>query len=115
MSFQTVATLSVVESGPLGLEVDHPTEGAIPVALVKSSDGTIHAIHDDCTHAHVKLSEGDFDESNCSIECYLHGSHFDLRTGEALNPPAVAPAPIYPVRVEGNNILVDVENPLKEN
>jgi len=115
VSFTAVATLSDLDDGPLGIEVDHPTEGALPVVLVKSPDGDVHAMFDECSHAHVKLSEGDFDEATCSLECYLHGSHFDVRTGAALNPPAIQPVPVYPVRVEDDQILVDVENPLKEN
>jgi 3-phenylpropionate/trans-cinnamate dioxygenase ferredoxin subunit len=39
---------------------------------------------------------------DCSIECWLHGSRFDLRTGEALSLPATAPVPVFDVIVEGD-------------
>jgi nitrite reductase/ring-hydroxylating ferredoxin subunit len=54
---------------------------------------------DVCSHADVALSEGEVDD--CSIECWLHGSRFDLRTGEALSLPATAPVPVFDVLVEG--------------
>ncbi len=47
-----------------------------------------------------------------TIECALHGSCFDLRTGAPTNLPATEPVPVYPVRVEGDDVLVDVDAPL---
>ena len=44
-----------------------------------------------------------------TIECFLHGSCFDLRTGEPTNLPATEPVPVYPVRVEGEDVYVDTE------
>ena len=71
---------------------------------------TVYAIHDECSHAAVALSEGEVD--GCTIECWLHGSRFDLRTGKPTGPPATEPVPIYPVRVDGDDVLVDVSNPI---
>ncbi len=48
---------------------------------------------------------------HCTIECYLHGSMFDLRTGAALNLPAVLPVPVYPCVIVGDQILVDIDHP----
>src|SRR5919206_319964 len=45
-----------------------------------------------------------------TIECWLHGSCFDLRTGEPTNLPATEPVDVYPVRVEGEDVLVDTES-----
>lgn len=115
MSFVTVAQLDELADGPLGIEVEHSTEGELPVVLVKTDDGQVHALLDECSHGAVKLSEGDYEEHECALECYLHGSRFDVRTGKPLNLPATEPVPIYPVRVEADQVLVDVENPLKEN
>lgn len=115
MSFAVVAALDELADGPLGVEIDHPVEGSVAVALVKSSEGEIFALRDECSHAHVALSEGEFDDKKCALECYLHGAYFDVRTGTPLNPPASQPVPVYPVRVEDDQILVDIENPLKEN
>jgi 3-phenylpropionate/trans-cinnamate dioxygenase ferredoxin subunit len=49
-------------------------------------DGTLHAVDDTCSHAEVSLSEGEI--ADCTVECWLHGSAFDLTTGEPLSPPA---------------------------
>ncbi|MFZ2625942.1 MAG: non-heme iron oxygenase ferredoxin subunit [Propionibacterium sp.] len=115
MSFVPVADLDELTEGPLGVEVDHSTEGPLPVVLFRMSDGEVHALLDECSHGAVQLSEGDFDPADGTLECYLHGSRFDVCTGAPLNPPATQPVPVYPVRVEGEHVLVDVENPLKEN
>jgi 3-phenylpropionate/trans-cinnamate dioxygenase ferredoxin component len=83
--------------------------GAEPVCLVRT-EGDVYAIHDVCSHAEVPLSEGDVEEFNGAptIECWLHGSCFDLRTGEPTNLPATEPVSVYPVRVEGEDVYVDV-------
>ena len=79
------------------------------VALVHT-EGTVFAVGDQCSHADVSLSEGEVD--GCTLECWLHGSRFDLRTGEPTGLPATVPVPVYPVKVEGSGdaalILVDV-------
>lgn len=69
-------------------------------------DGTIYAIEDVCTHDGGPLDQGDL-EGNC-IVCPRHGATFDVRTGEALTLPAVIPVMTFAVRVEGDNIFVDV-------
>ena len=83
---------------------DLPRVGAVQaeiggkrIAIVRESAGDIHAIDDTCSHANVSLSEGDVEGSE--IECWLHGSRFDLRTGKPTGPPATEPVPIFPVRV----------------
>ncbi|PZG14218.1 Rieske (2Fe-2S) protein, partial [Spongiactinospora gelatinilytica] len=70
MSFEKVCRLTdIPEGGVLGVEV-----GGTPVALVRSG-GEVFALHDVCSHAEVKLSEGDvYDDT---LECWLHGSCFD--------------------------------------
>jgi 3-phenylpropionate/trans-cinnamate dioxygenase ferredoxin subunit len=76
------------------------------VAVVRDEDGGVHAVGDTCSHAAVSLSEGEVDD--CSIECWLHGSRFDLATGEPLALPAIRPIPVYPVSIDGDDVLVDV-------
>jgi len=73
--------------------------GEHPVALARC-DGEIRGVLDICSHADVALSEGEVDD--CSIECWLHGSRFDLRTGEALSLPATAPVPVFDVALSGD-------------
>jgi 3-phenylpropionate/trans-cinnamate dioxygenase ferredoxin component len=77
-----------------------------PVALVRANGG-IYAIRDECSHAAVPLSEGEVD--GCTIECWLHGSRFDLRTGKPIGPPATEPVPVYPVKIEDDDVLVAIE------
>jgi 3-phenylpropionate/trans-cinnamate dioxygenase ferredoxin subunit len=76
-----------------------------PLAVVRS-EGEFFAIRDVCSHADVPLSEGDVEE--CAIECWLHGSRFDLRSGKPTGLPATKPVPVYPVRIEGGDVLVSI-------
>jgi 3-phenylpropionate/trans-cinnamate dioxygenase ferredoxin subunit len=103
--FQRVCSLSELPAeGVIGVEVDGE-----PVAVARA-DGEVFALRDVCSHAEVPLSEGDVEEFKGAptIECWLHGSCFDLRTGEPTNLPATEPVAIYPVRVEGEDVYVDV-------
>ncbi|HEY9473771.1 MAG TPA: non-heme iron oxygenase ferredoxin subunit [Mycobacteriales bacterium] len=84
----------VPETGAIRVELS-----GIPVAVVRS-EGEVYAIYDVCSHQEVPLSEGEVEGS--TIECWLHGSRFDLRTGKPTVPPATRPVPVYPVRIEGN-------------
>ncbi len=79
--------------------------GGVPVAVVRS-DGEFYAIHDVCSHANVALSEGEIEDQ--TIECWLHGSRFDLVTGRPTGLPATRPVPVYPVKIDGDDILVSV-------
>ena len=79
--------------------------GNTPIAVVKS-DGTIYAIFDICSHAEVSLSEGDVDGT--TLECWLHGSRFDLLSGRPTGLPATKPVPVYPVKIEGDDVFVAV-------
>ena len=93
---------------------DIPEEGAISVVLdgtpvcLARSQGEVFAISDICSHADVSLSEGDVEDGH--IECWLHGSSFDLRTGKPTALPATKPVATYPVTVEGSDVFVKLEN-----
>lgn len=76
------------------------------VAIVRSG-GEVFAIRDECSHASIPLSEGDV--GNCEVECYLHGSRFDLRTGAPLGLPATEPVDVYAVRVTDGDVYVDLD------
>jgi 3-phenylpropionate/trans-cinnamate dioxygenase ferredoxin subunit len=82
----------------------------VPVAVVRDSSGDVHALRDVCSHADVALSEGEVD--GCTLECWLHGSRFDVRTGDPSGPPATRSVPVYLAKVEGDGenavVLVDV-------
>ncbi|MFJ5925330.1 MULTISPECIES: non-heme iron oxygenase ferredoxin subunit [unclassified Kitasatospora] len=77
----------------------------VPVAVVRTDEG-VFAINDICSHANVSLSEGEVED--CMIECWLHGSSFDLRTGKPSGLPATRPVAVYPVKIEGDDVLVSV-------
>ncbi len=64
----------------------------------------VFAVADTCTHSDASLSEGDV--SNYKIECWLHGAEFDLRTGEAITPPAVQALETFEVRRDGDTVTI---------
>jgi 3-phenylpropionate/trans-cinnamate dioxygenase ferredoxin subunit len=98
-----VASLDEIpEEGSLRVELDGK-----PICIARSQ-GEVFAIHDVCSHADVALSEGDVEDG--TIECWLHGSRFDLRTGRPTGLPATKPVATYPVTVEGDDVLVKLEN-----
>lgn len=104
MSFVRACSTAEVASGTaLAVTVDD-----VAVAVVHDEDEW-YAVYDECSHAAIPLSEGDVE--GAQIECWLHGSRFDLRTGKPTNLPATEPVAIYPVRVEGDDVLVDVHSP----
>jgi 3-phenylpropionate/trans-cinnamate dioxygenase ferredoxin subunit len=75
------------------------------IALVRIGDD-FYAIGDRCSHADVSLSEGDVLADDYEIECWKHGSTFDLKTGEPQSLPAIKPVPVYETKVEGDDVLV---------
>ena len=88
------------ETGAVGVEV-----GGVPVAVVRTG-GEVFALHDVCSHEEVPLSEGEVYDH--TVECWLHGSCFDLRTGKPTGPPATKPVATYRVHIDGDDVLVDV-------
>jgi 3-phenylpropionate/trans-cinnamate dioxygenase ferredoxin subunit len=80
-------------------------EDATPVVLVRDGE-QVHALRDVCSHAEVSLSEGDVGKKG--IECWLHGSCFDLRTGAPSSPPATDPIDVFAVEVRDGDVFVDV-------
>ena len=80
------------------------TVGAYAVAIARDGD-EVFALQDQCSHAAVSLSEGEV--SDCTVECWLHGSRFDLRTGKPTGLPATVPVATFPVDVRGDDVYVD--------
>ena len=105
MAFLPACKLSALaEDSALHVDLDGE-----PVCVARSN-GQVHAIYDVCSHAEVALSEGDVVDGK--IECWLHGSEFDLTSGKPTGLPATRPVPVYAVKVEGDDVLVDVESEL---
>ncbi|MDN4174784.1 non-heme iron oxygenase ferredoxin subunit [Nocardioides sp. SOB77] len=75
------------------------TVGAHDVAVARDGD-EVYALQDLCSHASVSLSEGEV--ADCTVECWLHGSRFDLRTGKPTGLPATEPVATFPVEVRAN-------------
>lgn len=111
MSFQAVCKVSDLTTDvPFPVDVDPSTGSgqALTVAIVSHGD-RLYAIEDQCSHGNVPLSEGDVEGD--TIECYLHGSVFDLATGRPLNLPATEPVRVFACRIEGDDVLIDVDTP----
>ena len=93
-----IAFDTLVEGKPVTIEVD-----GIPVCVVKVAD-EVFAVADTCTHSEASLSEGEV--TGGKIECWLHGAEFDLKTGEALTPPATQALKTFNVKRNGNQLTI---------
>jgi 3-phenylpropionate/trans-cinnamate dioxygenase ferredoxin component len=82
----------------------------IEIALVNLGNGQFVAVDDICSHAESSLSEGEVDVDDETIECARHGSIFDLRSGKPRSLPATVPIATFPVKVEGDAILIELED-----
>jgi len=96
------ALVDVPDGGVLAVEVD-----GVGVALVRVGD-EVYAVRDECSHAAIPLSEGEVE--GCEIECWLHGSRFDVRSGKALNLPATEPIATFQTTIEGDTVMVDLSS-----
>jgi 3-phenylpropionate/trans-cinnamate dioxygenase ferredoxin subunit len=97
--------VAAVDEIPIGgrklVEVD-----GVRIAIF-NLDGDYHAIEDVCTHDGGPLVEGEVLPGG-QVRCPRHGARFDIRTGEALSMPAFAPTETYEVRVEDDEIWVEL-------
>ena len=88
----------LVEGKPIAIDVD-----GVAVCVAKVGD-EVFAVADTCTHSEASLSEGEI--TGTKIECWLHGAEFDLRTGEALTPPATESLKSFKVERNGNQLTI---------
>jgi 3-phenylpropionate/trans-cinnamate dioxygenase ferredoxin subunit len=105
MAFERACALDEVRADQ-GLAV---TLGRHEIVVARHGD-EVFALDNECSHASVALSEGEV--ADCQIECWLHGSMFDLRTGKPTNLPATEPVATFPVDVRGTDVYVDTETTL---
>jgi len=96
--FRACALSELPDEGVIGIQL-----GTVPVAIIRA-EGEIYAMHDVCSHEEVALSEGEI--YNHTVECWLHGSCFDVRSGKPTGPPATEPVATYPVRIDGDDVYV---------
>jgi len=101
MATRLCALAELAPGKPVRVELDD-----LDVAVVKVGD-EVFAIEDVCSHADVPLSEGEVD--GCTIECELHGSRFDLRTGKPTGPPASRPVPVFPTSVLDGDVYAELD------
>ena len=85
------------------------TVGSTELALV-NVEGTFYAVDNECTHVGGYLGEGEIntDWGEWALQCPLHASVFDVRTGEVLNPPATEAVHTYPVEVQAGVVRVSL-------
>jgi 3-phenylpropionate/trans-cinnamate dioxygenase ferredoxin component len=101
-TFQRACAAADVPPGSVvGVELD-----GTPIAVVHGQDGSFHATYDECSHAQIPLSEGEVED--CTLECWLHGSRFDVRTGQPTGLPATEPVPVYPVEIHDGDVYVSL-------
>ncbi len=99
--FEPVAKLGDVPDGGMRQVI---VKGE-PVGLYRVGSD-VYAAHDYCTHEETELSEGEFDPDELEVECPLHGSRFNVATGEVRILPATKPLPTYQVKIEDDVIMV---------
>jgi 3-phenylpropionate/trans-cinnamate dioxygenase ferredoxin component len=92
------ALAELPDQGTLAVEL-----GSMPLVIVRSA-GEVFALSEFCTHEDVSLADGEVYDH--TVECWLHGSCFDLRTGKPTGPPASKPLATYPVRIDGDDVYV---------
>ncbi|CAN5401890.1 non-heme iron oxygenase ferredoxin subunit [soil metagenome] len=102
MSTRLCAFAELVDGAALRVELDE-----LDIAVIRVKD-EVFAIEDVCSHAEVPLSEGEV--SGCTIECELHGSRFDLRTGKPTGPPATMAVPVFETSVIDGVVYAELEN-----
>lgn len=105
MSTRLCAFAELTADLPLRVEL-----AELDVAVVLVGD-EVFAIEDVCSHADFPLTDGEVD--GCTLECALHGSRFDLRTGKPTGPPATRPVPVYPTTVVDGEVFADLDSPLE--
>jgi 3-phenylpropionate/trans-cinnamate dioxygenase ferredoxin subunit len=88
------------EQGTFGVELS-----GTPLVIVRS-EGEVYALDEFCTHEEVSLVDGEIYDR--TVECWLHGSCFDLSSGKPTGPPATKPLSTYQVRIDGDDVYVAV-------
>jgi 3-phenylpropionate/trans-cinnamate dioxygenase ferredoxin subunit len=104
MAWVEAGSVTDIPAGRVKLVLYEPDELRIAVCNV---DGEYYAIEDVCTHDGGPLDQGDLEGDE--IECPRHGARFNVRTGQATLMPAVMPVRTFPIKIEGDHVLVSTE------
>ena len=97
-------TLAKADEIPEG-EVRAFDANGVAIAIANVG-GSFFAFDDTCTHRQCSLAEGELEEN--TVTCPCHGSEFDVRTGDVVNPPARDPVQHYDTKVEDGQIQVQI-------
>ncbi len=81
---------------------------ARPFAVVNLGEEGFRVVDAICSHAHHFLDEGEVDVDDETVECPKHGSTFDLNSGKPRSLPATQPVEVFPVKVENDDVLIEV-------
>jgi 3-phenylpropionate/trans-cinnamate dioxygenase ferredoxin subunit len=101
----TVAKASEIPEG----EARRFTVDGQAIAVANLGEGEFRALGAICSHAQAFLDEGEVDPDLETIECPRHGSTFDLETGKPKSLPATTPVPAFRVKVEDNDVKVEID------
>ena len=99
--FIKVAELADIEEGSL-----FPIEVDGELICLARVDGAVYAFTDNCTHISGPLNEGELE--GCILSCPWHGAQFDVRSGKVLRGPARQDLMTYPVKMEGEDVLISL-------
>ncbi|SKH59382.1 ferredoxin subunit of nitrite reductase and ring-hydroxylating dioxygenase [Mycobacteroides abscessus subsp. massiliense] len=100
----SVAKLSEI---PLGGVLTVTVAGQPPISIFHTDEG-LFAIDDDCPHQKASLADGWVE--NCAVECPLHESCFDLRTGAVSGPPAKTPVRVHRTGVDSEAVWLEISS-----
>ena len=98
---RVAAATDIAAGSVLGVRV-----GEHDIAVYHLDSGEWYASDNICTHEYALLSDG-WLENGC-IECPLHAGQFDIRTGKAMCAPVEKDLRMFPVKIEGDSVLVEV-------
>ena len=98
---------SAIEPGE-ALRLDGPETGGVPIAVFRTDEDVVFAVDDTCTHQDASLADGWLE--GCEVECPLHASRFDLRTGAVDAPPAKRAIRTHAVSVVDDTVYVTISS-----
>ena len=104
----TLVRLCATQDVPAG-EVRRFEVGQREIAVVNLGTDGFRAVDAICSHAKYYLDEGEVDVDDATIECPKHGSTFDLETGRPTTLPATQPVEIFPVKIDSDDVMIEVE------
>jgi nitrite reductase/ring-hydroxylating ferredoxin subunit len=101
--------VTTVADVPVG-EAKRVAVGEREIAVVNLGEAGFRAVDAVCSHAHYYLDKGEVDVDEATIECWKHGSTFDLETGKPRTLPATVPVQVFPVKIEGDDVMIEVDD-----